>query len=101
MEKKKTARGFGYYDFEDSYGMKCSIQESSSGEENKIWLGIDEPTVKVLASAHPELTKETVGWVDVPLPSDVNIHGRMHLNREQVEALLPLLNHFAKTGDLP
>ncbi len=41
------------------------------------------------------------GWEDVPLPKDVEIASRMHLSQEQVRELLPLLQHFAETGEIP
>lgn len=73
MKIKKTNRGFSVIEFKDSYGKQCSLQESSSASEPKIWFGVD----------------------DVP-----NGLGGMHLTREQVKELLPHLNRFVKTGDL-
>lgn len=37
--KSHTERGFAIVKFTDCYGVPCSIQESSSAEEPKIWLG--------------------------------------------------------------
>lgn len=37
-----TARGFPLGDFQDHYGERCSIQESSLATEFAIWLGRDE-----------------------------------------------------------
>ena len=75
---EKTDRGFLFGKFEDRYGQKCSIQESSLATESAIWLG-----------------------VDVGLDGKDVQYGRMHLTREQVKDLLPLLKYFVKTGNLP
>jgi len=40
------------------------------------------------------------GWVPYPIPSEVSLHTRMHLNREQVAALLPTLQRFVETGEI-
>lgn len=75
---RPNVRGFMYVDFKDTYNDDCSIQESSSADEPCIWLGRNEGTHhlgKCLA--------------------------RMHLNQEQVKALLPLLEYFVEHGRLP
>ncbi len=41
------------------------------------------------------------GWIPVPLPEGASTSGRMHLTRDLVKELLPLLQHFAETGELP
>jgi hypothetical protein len=78
MKLDVTNRGFARSDFEDLYGSKCSIQESSLATDDAIWLGVHE------------------GSKDYEDKKSV----RMHLNREQVASLLPLLNRFVKTGRL-
>jgi hypothetical protein len=40
------------------------------------------------------------GWSKVPMHPDVMISGRMHLNKEQVKFLLPILQRFIDTGEL-
>lgn len=79
-----TERGFARGEFTDLYDEKCSIQESSLATDYCIWLGMDEaPEPKgPLQALHPPAC-------------------RMHLNRKQVAALLPLLQHFVETGRLP
>lgn len=74
MELKfdRTKRGFARYDFKDLYGEACSLQASSLATDEAIWLGSNEG----------------------------KLHPRMHLNREQVAALLPILQHFVMTGDV-
>lgn len=73
-ELEYTNRGFSYVQFEDHYGQRCSIQQSSV--YTHVWLGVE---------------KNFKG-------EDVNI--RMHLSMEQVQALLPYLERFAKTGSI-
>ncbi len=72
MEVKKTERGFNIASFKDRYGADCSLQQSSLATENCIWLG----------------TNGEDG-------------DRMHLTQKMVEDLLPYLQHFVKTGELP
>lgn len=76
MEMKPTQRGFLHGPFVDSYGSVCSIQQSSNASEPHIWLGVDR------AFNGQDGT-------------------RMHLTRPMVAQLLPLLQHFVATGDLP
>ncbi|MNH47331.1 hypothetical protein D3C79_1105140 [compost metagenome] len=52
------------------------------------------------AAAFGVKTKETVGWVPYPIPDQVLLTTRMHLSREQVAALLPILQRFATTGEV-
>ena len=95
MEFKKTGRGFGLYEFRDSYDKSCSLQESSSAEEEKIWFGIDDAEPKIMASKTPP---GGTGWVPYPIPEDVFLNTRMHLTRDQVKGLLPILTKFVETG---
>ncbi len=99
-------RGFRRGKFLDAYGEECSIQKSSSAEDDHIWLGVHSPKPQMMARyAPPEWRtpgpEELNGWVDVPLPEGTSIASRMHLSREQVAELLPVLQHFVDTGDLP
>jgi len=66
-----TNRGFVRYEFDDRYGEPCSLQESSLAFEDAIWLGTNK---------------------------DGN---RMHLTKEHVAEILPILQHFMDTGKLP
>jgi hypothetical protein len=75
MEVKPTQRGFWRVEFTDRYGAECSLQKSSLATEDAIWLGVDKPFMA-----------ESL---------------RMHLTQDMVKELLPLLQHFAKTGELP
>ncbi len=98
IEKKKTERGFQYYQFADRNGHKCSLQLSSLATESAVWFGIDDAEPQIMASK----TKEGGnGWVKYDIPKDVLLNTRMHLTQEQVKTLLPILAHFAKTGEYP
>lgn len=99
MDIGKTARGFSVARFADRNGVGCSIQESSLATEPAIWFGADDLGLK-------RFPGNGTGWHDVDL-SDVfpgqTIVGntRMHLTQDQLRELLPLLTHFAETGELP
>jgi hypothetical protein len=97
MEDTKTTRGFNLTEWEDFYGAKCSLQESSLAETTCIWLGIDNPTVQRLAS---EVIPGGTGWVAVDIPETAMISSRMHLTQGMVKALLPYLQRFAESGVL-
>lgn len=96
-----TQRGFRIDRFEDANGEQCSLQRSSAaGEEGMIWLGCSEIGLKRFVPHE--------GWQDVPLEQNMHAGGvghvannRMHLTQSHVRALLPALQHFAETGELP
>lgn len=92
---KYTKRGFAYQEFKDSKGVECSIQISSAfGDESFIWFGADNIDLHQLIPGK--------GWVSIPTPaSDHVANTRMHLSQSQVKELLPILQHFADTGELP
>lgn len=109
-----TARGFDLVNFEDEYGLACSIQESSRAVfENDdgtvddplgwLWIGIDNPEPKIMKSRALELglqlpPGEVSGWMPYPIPQDVLINTRMHLNEKQVRGLIARLNLWLETG---
>ncbi|MBM9931858.1 hypothetical protein JTL83_06820 [Pseudomonas aeruginosa] len=104
MERNDTNRGFARYQFTDRSGAKCSLQKSSLAFEDAIWLGVMDANPQVMAREAESvgvLTRETTGWVPYPIPEKVLLTTRMHLTQEQVVELLPLLQHFAETGELP
>jgi hypothetical protein len=103
MEMKATERGFALLEFKDRNGVECSLQKSSLADDECIWLGCDDIGLKRFTPK----SKGGNGWEDVDLEQD-HPYGvthiantRMHLNQEQVRALLPYLQHFAETGYLP
>lgn len=103
MKLKKSPRGWKYAEFKDRYGATCSIQESSSGEEASLWLGVDDVEPKVLASQASSVgvqTNETCGWVPYPIPEEVLLSSRMHINIKMAKELVKHLNKFIKTGHL-
>lgn len=107
-EVKRTQRGFEIIEFQDIYGETCSLQQSSkmgdNGEEPgaaAIWLGPSDPKPQVMVRDAIKLGvkkandfEEIAGWTDFPLPGEVSIHSRMHLNREKVEALIQHLQSW-------
>ncbi len=105
MKKTKTNRGFSIANFKDHYGAECSLQKSSLATEDCIWFGIDEVKPELMASDAIKLgvigaSKATTGWVSYPIPKEVQLSSRMHLNQEQVKALLPTLIKFSETGEI-
>jgi hypothetical protein len=101
---RRTLRGFSTGEFDDRYGLECSIQKSSIATEDCIWLGINNAKPEIMASDAIRLgidnKGETVGWVPYEVPGEVLMHTRMHLSQENVRSLLPLLIKFAVTGEI-
>lgn len=98
-----NGRGFHHLEFKDLYGIGCSIQKSSLATDDAIWFGVNDADPKILASDVNQINPETgeiSGWVKYPVDERVMFHTRMHLSREQVLQLLPILTKFAATGDL-
>ena len=99
---EKTARGFEVLKFKDLYGAPCSLQASSLAEYEKpgtsaVWLGPDSANPMVLASQAHSLgvkTEERTGWVSFPIPPDVQLTTRMHLDRRMVSALIQHLQSW-------
>lgn len=104
-KQKKTARGFALIEFKDHYNVPCSLQASSLAKYTKpgtsaIWLGCDDAQPKIMASkalSFGVMTKETTGWVPYPIPKDVLLTTRMHLDRKQVSALIGHLQRWLDT----
>ncbi len=99
IKKTKTARGFKLITFTDRSNVDCTLQESSLAGEAAIWFGAAEIGVQRHA-------RDYQGWHEVDLKEvfpgqDIVANNRMHLTQEQVIELLPILQHFAETGELP
>jgi len=99
-----TSRGFPIVKFEDSNGEKCSLQASSRALQHPgtaaVWLGIDVVNAQVRhdhASKVGIKTDAKVGWLPYPIPEEVLVSTRMHLTREQVEALVNHLTAWLKS----
>jgi hypothetical protein len=80
VSSQNTSRGFARVEFDDLYGERCSIQKSSLATADAIWLGQNAPTVDHVTGT---------------------AMCRMHLSQDDVRWLLPMLQHFAETGELP
>lgn len=92
LKKSKTGRGFGLIEFIDEKGVECSIQESSLATDECIWIGCDDADPRHFVPGAKE------PWPKVELPKDAVMNTRMHLNRKQVKALLPILKRFVEKG---
>jgi len=99
-----AVRGFQGYNFLDFYKHEFSLQKSSLATEDCLWFGLNNVNPLALHGDAKRLgvkTTATSGWVPYPLPEEVNLNTRMHLSRGQVAELIPVLQHFVATGDLP
>lgn len=97
-------RGFQGWKAKDFYGHEFSLQKSILATEDCIWFGLNDADPCVLHGDAKRLgikTDFTSGWVKYPIPEEVSLQTRMHLSREQVNKLLPILQHFVRSGDLP
>lgn len=111
---KRSNRGFGMREFKDSSDHECSVQCSSAidfdfhgGLKNPgtsyLFVGVADVKPKVMAGHAKKVgvdTAETVGWVEYPIPREVLLSARMHLNRRQVRNLVKTLNQWLRTGNL-
>jgi hypothetical protein len=94
MEMKTTQRGFTVGHFIDRFGNKCSLQKSSLATEDAIWFGIDDPKLTIFEN-------EGMGkYIITDMPKTFSVDSRMHLTREQVAELLPILQRFVETGEI-
>lgn len=97
----QTENGFAKVEFEDRYGLKCKIQQSSLASESCIWLGVVDPKPQVMCA---EATKVGLtpasdsGWQPYHIPEQVLVTTNMHLTREQVAGLVERLNSWLLTG---
>lgn len=88
--------------FKDHYGVPCSLQASSLAIYCKpgtsaVWLGCDDAQPKIMASDAARLgikTDAPCGWIPYPIPDEVLLSTRMHLNREQVAGLIAHLQSW-------
>lgn len=112
----KTSRGFEIVRFKDEYNHVCSLQESSRCVCEKedgsvddplgwIWLGLDSAEPEIMKSdalrmGLPIPQGEVSGWMPYPIPEQVSLHTRMHLNEAQVRALVERLNLWLETGHI-
>ena len=111
-ENSQTERGFEIVEFDDRYGTACSLQQSSmigNYEDSLdrpgsscVWLGVHRVEASILKADAEALGMkvegEVSGWMDYPIPKQVLLAGRMHLDREQVRGLIKRLKRWLKTG---
>ena len=64
---------------------------------DSVWIGVDDADPRILAS---RVQEGATGWVKYPMPDDVLMTTRMHLTRDQVENILPILKRFVETGEI-
>lgn len=102
----ETCRGFELVEFTDLYDTKCSLQQSSIAlceqpGAGAVWLGIDDAAPKILADDARKLgmqVEQPLGWVDYPIPKEVLLTTRMHIDEKMVKALIADLQAWLKTG---
>jgi hypothetical protein len=107
---EETGRGFEIINFDDRYGVACSLQQSSlSGDDDEppghtaIWLGPNDADPKIMKSKAEELgvplpSGEVSGWMPYPIPEQVLLTTRMHLDRQLVVQLVHRLQTWLETG---
>lgn len=101
-----NGRGFKQIRFTDYYDVPCSLQASSLAIYQQpgisaVWLGTDDALPKVMHQDAARLgvkTDATEGWVPYPIPEEVLLSTRMHLNRKQVAALIRHLQAWLENG---
>jgi hypothetical protein len=87
-----THTGFVCVDFDDLHANKCTLQKSSATLYDAVWLGIASPEINIMIDG---------GWKALAIPEGAAVNSRMHLSQKMIRDLLPLLQHFADTGELP
>lgn len=102
MKVTTTQRGFQIAHFEDSTGIKCSIQEASNVDP-RLWLGVHDATAMVMSKDAAKVgvvTDRTTGWVAYPLPPEVLVPTRMLLTKQRARELAAMLLKWADTETL-
>ena len=100
-----TDRGFNVVGFCDTNDEPCSIQKSSVADYDAIWFGANDCKIK-----HFKPYRQPDPWVDIDIDALLGVTpenkcswigtNRMHLSREQVAEILPVLQEFVKTGNV-
>jgi hypothetical protein len=96
LHKEPNGRGLYGFKFLDRYQVECSIQNSSLATTSAIWIGVTDST----PFYHIDIDGHKAGD-KVTLPPGTISHSRMHLTQAQVKSLIPILQEFADTGELP
>ena len=102
MKPQHTDRGFAYYEFTEVNGEVCNIQKSSSAMQDCIWLGNKNIGLKgFIPHGNPSWRDVTEDQIKEKFGFQYIIaNNRMHLSREQVAALIPILQKFVDTGEI-
>ena len=102
MKPQHTGRGFAYYEFTEVNGEVCNIQKSSSAMQDCIWLGNKNIGLKgFIPHGNPSWRDVTEDQIKEKFGFQYIIaNNRMHLSREQVAALIPILQKFVDTGEI-
>lgn len=113
----ETSRGFPRVEFQDAYENPCSIQISSlipvpdddgvmKNPLGWIWLGINDANPQIMKrkaislGIAPPAGEDITGWMPYPVPGDVSMTTRMHLNEHQVRGLIDRLTIWLETGNI-
>jgi hypothetical protein len=115
-ELDTTHAGFEIVNLTDASGVMCSIQQSSACADTEyaydhpgssfLWIGVDDPEPKVMRSQAASVGlcvpagEEVSGWMSYPIPPQVLLSTRMHLNKDQVSGLVRRLQAWLATGSL-
>lgn len=100
MKIKTTQRGFAIGKFKDERGTECSIQKSSSAEKECIWLGAKKIGLKEFVAYGNPAWKDRDEFDEHTMEHHFSANTRMHLTRNQVKKLIPILQKFVDTGDI-
>lgn len=103
ITKSAAAGGFPVAAFKDYYKQDCSVQVSSLADDLCVWVGVDNPDPRIMASDAAKYgikTSSKNGWVSYPIPDEVLINTQMHLNIGQVKSLINILQKWVDTGEL-
>ena len=103
-EANPTNRGFQRIEFKDEYGLGCSLQISSA-TGSYLWLGLNDASPQIMRLDAGRLglaggTNYADGWMTYPVPKEVLMHTRMHLDRDTAEALINHLQAWLKNDSL-
>lgn len=98
MSTETTERGFAFVKFNDMNGVACKIQKSSIATDDAIWFGAEKIGLQEFVAFRQP------AWQEVELEQNERHHyianNSMHLSRDQLRELLPILQRFVETGEV-
>lgn len=92
MKTNKSLRGFRV-STTDANGKECIVQESSSVDP-RLWIGLVSAAPQIMCrdAGKVELEPEAAyGWQTYPIPEEVFLSTRMHLDEDGVRGLIKML----------